>query len=159
MEAEFKEKLLDLFDRLGEDFKLIIIRILREADKYVTGRLESSIDYALGSDGGRFFIELVAEEYWEYINFGRRPGTFAPIAPLKAWAVARGIPEEAAWAINWKIYEDGIDPLPFLELAIKEVEEKYLKVLQSDEFIDIYSDEWDKKLKTIFQTEPTKYKR
>lgn len=154
-----KEALLDLFDELGVEFREIIIRILREKNKVATGELVKSIDYALGEDKGRYFIELIAAEHWEYVNFGRRPGTFAPVAPLKKWAVLKGLPESAAYAINWKIKREGIAAVPFLEIAIKEIEQKYMETLQSDKFMKIYEEEWGNKLRAAFQTEQTKYNR
>jgi len=154
-----KEALLDFFDELGPQFQEIIIRILREKNKVATGELIKSIDYALGESNGKYFIELIAAEHWEYVEYGRKPGKFAPVAPLKAWAVAKGIPESAVWAINWKIYKMGIAAVPFVEMAIKEIEEKYADELQSDKFMKIYEEEWSNKLQTAFRTEQPKYKR
>lgn len=159
MDSSLKEDLLDLFDELGVEFREIIIRILRERDKVATGELVRSIDYALGEERGKYFIELIAAEHWEYVNFGRLPGTFAPIAPLKKWAVLKGMPESAAYAINWKIKRKGIKPVNFLEMSIKEIEQKYIETLQGDKFMKIYKEEWNKKLRNAFSTEPTKYKR
>jgi hypothetical protein len=153
------DELLDLFDELGVEFKEIIIRILREENKVATGELVRSIDYALGEASGKYFIQLIAAEHYEYVNFGRRPGKFAPIAPLRAWAVAKGIPESAVWAINWKIKRQGIPAVPFLEQSIKEIERKYIQTLQSDKFMNIYEEEWNRKLATAFTTEELKYKR
>lgn len=154
-----KDELLDLFDELGVEFKEIIIRILREKNKVATGELVKSIDYALGETNGKYFIELIAAEHWEFVEYGRLPGKFAPVAPLKEWMVVRGIPESAVWAINAKIKRDGIPAVPFLEMSIKEIEEKYLETLQSDNFRAIYEEEWGNKLRTAFRTEATKYKR
>lgn len=38
---------------------------------------------------------------------GRAPGTMPPIAPIKAWAAAKGLPPKAAWAIAKKISQTG----------------------------------------------------
>ena len=159
MDNELKEDLLDLFDELGVEFQEIIIKILREKNKVATGELIKSIDYALGENNGKYFIELIAAEHWEFVNYGRKAGTFSPVAPLKAWAVSKGMPESAAYAINWKIFRKGIEPVNFLETAIKEIEQKYIETLQSDKFMKIYEEEWSKKLQNAFSTEPTKYKR
>jgi len=159
MTNETKEMLLDFFDELGPQFQEIIIRILREKNKVATGELVKSIDYALGENNGQYFIELIAAEHWEYVEFGRKPGTFAPIAPLKEWVVLKGMPESAAYAVRWKIFNEGIAAVPFIEMAVKEIEEKYAQELQSDKFMKIYEEEWSKKLQTAFRTEQTKYKR
>jgi len=158
MDSTLKEDLLDLFDELGVEFREIIIRILREKNKIATGELIKSIDYALGEDKGKYFIELIAAEHYEYVNYGRKAGTFAPIAPLKAWVVKKGMPESAAYAINWKIYRKGIEPVNFLEMSIKEIEKKYIETLQGDKFMKIYEEEWSNKLQNAFST-TTKYKR
>ena len=40
---------------------------------------------------------------------GRGPGTPPPIAPLKSWAAAKGLPPAAAWAIARKIAKTGTE--------------------------------------------------
>lgn len=152
------EELLDLFDNLGKEFKVIIIKILRDGNKLATGELIRSIDYALGEDKGKYFIELIAAEHFEYVEFGRRPGTWAPIAPLKKWVVLKGMPESAAYAVRNKIYKRGINAFPFLEISIKEIEKKYMSEL-TGKFSEIYEKEWENKLRNAFSTEPTKYTR
>jgi hypothetical protein len=158
MDKETKEKMLDLFDELGVQFREIIIKILRDKNKVATGELIKSVDYALGEQSGKYFIELIAAEHWEYVNFGRLPGKFAPVAPLRAWVVAKGIPESAVWAINWKIKKEGIAAVPFLEQSIKEIEIKYKETLERD-LGEIWAEEWGRKLRTAFRTEQTRYKR
>jgi hypothetical protein len=71
----------------------------------------------------------------------------------------KGIPETALWAINWKIFKQGIAAVPFLEQSIKEIEKKYIQTLQSDKFINVFENEWGKKLQNAFKTEATKYSR
>lgn len=150
------EDLLDLFDMLGEEFKVIIIKILREGNKSATGELIRSIDYALGEDKGKYFIELIAAEHWEYVEFGRLPGTFAPIAPIKKWIEVKGLPHNP-YAVRWKIYKEGISPFPFMEAAILDIERKYMSELNT-KFRDIYEKEWERRLRSAFSAE-TKYKR
>lgn len=159
MDNETKEKVLDLLDEMGEEWKTIIINILQREDKLATGELIKSIDYALGEDAGKYFIELLAAEHYEYVNFGRLPGTWAPIAPLKKWALAKGLPENVAYPVRRKIFNEGIKAIPFIEEAITEIEKKFSDRLNGDEFIKIYEEEWERKLNTAFRTEQTKYKR
>ena len=53
---------------------------------------------------------LTSEDYLKYVDKGRKPGSYVPIRALKKWTRFRNIPENAAYAINQKIFRFGIKP-------------------------------------------------
>ena len=56
-----------------------------------------------------------AAPYAKYVDEGRPRGYFPPIMQIKMWCIVKGIPEEAAEAIAWKIFHHGIAAKHFWE--------------------------------------------
>ena len=152
---------------MGDDLILRVVKILEMNNKKATGELIDSFDYIIGQDkNGDFTIKLMAEFYWVYVNYGRRPGKFVPPDALLQWLRLKGIrpktkiykrePKERqsdedrlkglAYAINLKIFRKGIKALPFLEQAIAGVEEKYQNELQ-----EIWGKEYEEEFTKIFK--------
>jgi len=52
----------------------------------------------------------LANDYLQWVDKGRRPGTYPPIRAIQRWVQIKGIPKEAAWAIRQNIYKFGIKP-------------------------------------------------
>lgn len=137
---------------LGEDLVFRIVKILEANNKRATGELIDSIGYLIGTDKkGNMSIRLLAEFYWVYVEYGRRPGKFVPPDALLAWMKVKGIApppkvykrepkkratEESrlkglAYAINLKIYRQGIKKLPFLDESVKAIEKEYANELEN----------------------------
>lgn len=119
-----------VLEATGSNLVNRIVRILGSNNKVASGRLINSVEYIIGEKEGQLFLELLMEDYWIYVDRGRKPGKFAPISALKSWTRYKGLPESAAWAINWKIKREGIKALPFLEQAISQIEEEFSKSLE-----------------------------
>lgn len=72
-------------------------------------------------------VDIELQDYWYYVEHGRRPGGFPPINKIREWIrVKPVIPEvdkndklptveQLAWAIRGKIAKEGTDPQPFFE--------------------------------------------
>ena len=83
-------------------------------------------------------VELLMNEYWQWVNDGRRPGSYAPIKPLQQWAMQRlGLNSEdakgVAFGISTNLKKFGIAPTYFYDLAIENLE----KTINDDLFKDI----------------------
>lgn len=80
-----------------------------------------------------FEVDFLMNAYWYYVNNGRKPGSYAPITPLKMWAQKRlGLNDErealsAAFGISRNIYKFGIQPSYFYDRAVKALEETFDK--------------------------------
>jgi hypothetical protein len=146
------DDLLDFLDDIGEGLQSRIRAILRTQNKIATGKLEKSIDYAVGKDGaGSYFIRLLAADYWIFVNDGRRAGAkMPPKEPIEAWMKVKGIDLKYSYPIRVKIARDGIVAVKFLETAIEQLEKDF----QQDiiKFTTEYSKELDSQFKNIFRT-------
>ena len=103
--------------------------ILTSNRKIASGRLVSSVRYSINSQGKISFL-YATEGKW--VTFGRRKGAKQPpTAPIETWIKQKGIKgrdskgrfisnKSLAYLIARGIKRDGIAPLPFMKLAIKQ---------------------------------------
>ena len=110
-----------LVDDVGEDLVEQLTRTMYEMDKVVFGRMVQSWDYHKED-------KTVASKrpgIWN-VEFGREPGSRVPIEPLRNWLIGRfGMePKRAskiAYAVERKIYKNGIKPTRFVKRALEEM--------------------------------------
>lgn len=85
--------------------------------------LYESIQGKVTPDG----FELLMNDYWEYVNYGRKRGKYVPIGPLVKWAQTKGFPNPrgAAFGISTNIKRYGIAPTFFYDNAIASLEAQF----------------------------------
>ena len=103
--------------------------ILIRNNKVATGRLVNSIRYTVNPQGDIIFLY---SEDGKWVSQGRRKGArFPPPAPISRWIRAKGIQgrdkkgrfisnKSLTFLISRAIARDGIKPLPFMKMAVKE---------------------------------------
>ena len=93
------------------------------APKMATSTLYNSIQGNVVDEG----FELYMAEYWEYVNYGRAKGFYAPPDSIIEWAKTKGFPnpEGIAFGINKNIYKFGIAPTFFFDNAINELQAQF----------------------------------
>lgn len=97
---------------------------------------------------GNGLIEILVNDYVDYIQSGRDKGIFPPFDAIQKWAEEKGLPTEnnIIWAICQSIYKNGIKPRPFVEIP----EAMYGTPNNTDElFFDLtdeYWDDWNKQM-------------
>jgi hypothetical protein len=96
--------------RFGDDYIKELIKFLRQSRKQATGRLINSLDYRLSDEVNSVNMTFLAEDYFKYVDEGRRPGSFPPIREIANWASIKGISKDAAFPIAKSIYKFGIKP-------------------------------------------------
>jgi len=138
---EYKEFLTNM----GNRYVAKIVEILKREDKVSTGRLIDSIDFTIGGEEGKHFINLIMEDYWYYVDQGRHPGKGVPKQSLLEWMRIKGIPESAYYAINYTIKRDGIQGIYFMQRAIDEIERDLEQ--QATDLTDQFEEEMYKQLK------------
>jgi|LakMenEpi03Aug12_release.lakeMendotaPanAssembly.Ray.scaffolds.fasta_scaffold870732_1 hypothetical protein len=104
--------------------------ILIRNKKVATGRLVNSIRYTVNSQGDIIFLY---DEDGKWVTQGRRKGArFPPPASISRWVRQKGITgtnrqtgrpltnTQLTFLISRAIARDGIKPLPFMKMAVKE---------------------------------------
>lgn len=106
------EGLREALEIFGKEYIAELSNELRRLDKKASGKLLQSLDTRVikTAFGTLYTIQLRAEDYLQYVDAGRRPGTYPPISKIRQWTRVKGIPENAAFPIARKIKEKGIKP-------------------------------------------------
>lgn len=90
-----------------------------------SGDLANSIKGTVKTSGKWIEISISLEDYWKYVEYGRKPGKFPPIDAIRMWidvkpilprAINGKLPtkQQLAFLIARKIAQKGIKPKPFL---------------------------------------------
>ena len=103
---------------------------LRERGKDASGLLSQSVRYMVDRDGTTYAVDLSLQDYWKYVEYGRRPGRFPPLDKILQWIRVKPVvprpmdngklptEKQLAFLIGRKIAEDGIKPTPALDTAV-----------------------------------------
>ena len=116
--------------------------------KNASRKLSDSVEYVVKEDDQAFTVSLSLEDYWQYIEHGRKPGKFPPTDAILSWIKVKPIiprpmmsasvsglghkntripkPEQLAYLIGRKIARDGIEPTPIMETTSKQVYDQFL---------------------------------
>jgi len=116
--------------------------ILLKNKKIATGALYNSVRYTVDSKGK---IQFMFAEEGKYVQSGRRRGArFPPPAPILQWVKAKGIKgrdrttgrfitdRSLVFLISRGISRDGIKPLPFMAMAIKQARKELASALKKE---------------------------
>lgn len=126
------QELERVMEEIGQKVRQDYREELKAKDKVVTGRLYNSIDYRLEVSSTGWKLYFKAEDYWEVIEKGRKPGTLPPVQKIFDWMVKRGIPAGGGreWAVARSIQENGIRPTPILQGIMTEIRTSYTSKLE-----------------------------
>ena len=124
-----------------EEFGKLWVKTLREQliitqpfPKRATGKLYNSINYRVTQKQDDWTLTLFSEDYLKFIDKGvsgiRRkyntPFSYStkkpPISVIQQWTRVKGIPEEAAFPIQNKIFRFGLKPTNVINKSIREIE-------------------------------------
>lgn len=93
-------------------------------DKVASGNLVRSLDYRVGKVMGELNIEIIANEYLQWVDQGRRKGKYPPIQAIANWARIRGISKEAVFPIARNIFKFGIKPTRVIQTTDRRMAQK-----------------------------------
>ena len=113
-----------------------------EACNYQDGQLYRTLSYSVKTDNSSWLISISLEEYWKYIEYGRRPGKMPPLDVIEKWikvkqilprpltlksgkSVVPTIPQ-LSFLIARKIGRDGIRPRPFFKQSFEDAKREFL---------------------------------
>lgn len=109
----------NLSTELGKEYIKHIASALKSTKKSASGRLIKSLQSKVVDTANAVNILIHSEDYLEYVDKGRKKGSFPPIKAIAKWARLKGIKQEAVYPIAKKIYKFGIKPTNILDKAEK----------------------------------------
>ena len=122
-----------------------------------SGTLGNTLDYIIEKDNNLYRLSLNIQDYWKYVEDGRRPGKFPPVSAIKQWIRIKPVlpsgftgklpsTDQLAYLIGRKIatkgtrgkyiLKDTLEDIGSFE-AFSEAIEKDLNVQIDDIFIDL----------------------
>lgn len=124
-----------------------------EACGYQDGQLYRTLSYSVKMDNSSWLISISLEEYWKYIEYGRRPGKMPPVSAIENWikvkqilprpitlksgkSVVPTIPQ-LSFLIARKIGRDGIRPRPFFKQSFEDAKREFLQKIEEAILADI----------------------
>lgn len=105
--------------------------------------LYNSVRSIFDDNGKSFEIKLELEDYWKYIENGRKAGKFPPIDAIEKWIEIKPVipyplkngklptPPQLAYLIARKIGLEGIEPKPILQKSVDEIMEDIYKDIEN----------------------------
>lgn len=129
LKPSFNKQLNDI----GEDLTNTIKAYLNYNDIKASKELINSIKFSVSKPTAlNLNLKIYAEEYFNYIEQGRKPGKFVPIKPLTDWVRDKRLPIEAVYPINYNIFKYGIKPKPILSKIITKNKDEYFNNLKQE---------------------------
>ena len=125
-----------------------------EACNYQDGQLYRTLSYSVSTGTGGWVISVSLEQYWKYIESGRRAGAkMPPLDVIEKWInVRRIIPhsmtlksgktvipsvKQLSFLIARSIGQRGIQPRPFFKQSFEEAKREFLHIIEEAVITDI----------------------
>ena len=138
----------DFGQKIVENYKAEL-----EACNYQDGQLYRTLSYSVKMENSSWLISISLEEYWKYIEYGRRPGKMPPVSAIENWikvkqilprpitlksgkSVVPTIPQ-LSFLIARKIGRDGIRPRPFFKQSFEDAKQEFLQKIEEAILADI----------------------
>lgn len=131
-----KRQALDEFATLFVNTLKRELQNTRPFAKVASGRLVSSINVRITTEDGNEVITLNSESYLKFVDQGvsgtirkyNTPYSYRskkpPISVIKSWMRLKGIPDEAAYPIQNKIFRFGIKPTNVIDKTFRDIQYK-----------------------------------
>ena len=118
---EIEQILYDVAYQVAIDYQ----NELRSLGSVASGTL-NNVDFEVEIKGGTYKIYLILQDYWKYVEYGRKPGKFPNVGKLQEWIKIKPIlprpltngivptEKQLTFMIGNSIKEKGIQPKPAL---------------------------------------------
>lgn len=120
-------------------------------NKVASGKLRDSITVTTQKSGNETIIQVLAEQYSQWVQSGRMPGKGGvPIQALEKWIKSRGLKgrnkkgqfisnKSFAFAIQNNIKKFGIRPSNFLDVALETIgnDPRIMELLEGEAYDDL----------------------
>lgn len=126
----------------------IVNRYKDKISEYASGKLYKTIDYTITSQNDSYLVTINLEEYWVFLENGRRAGAkMPPVSAIENWIKVRKILprpvtlksgkqrvptiQQLAYVIARSISRKGIAPRPFMSESINQTIEDFKSKLSA----------------------------
>lgn len=116
------KELIEAINIYGAEVIAELTKQLLKADKKASGNLIKSLDHKVVKVIDNITLQILSEDYLQYVDRGRKPGSFPPVQAIAKWCTLRGIPKSAAWPISYKIFKFGIKPTNVMQKTLSALE-------------------------------------
>ena len=117
-------KILEALKEVAEQAKAVMMAVMSSelginkkvgVNTLVDGHIFKDIN--VNVDGFEL-VEILVNDYIQYIESGRQPGSFPPVSVIAKWAAEKGITTDnrVVWAICQSIYKEGIPSRPLIDV-------------------------------------------
>lgn len=112
---------------------------LKDRGKNASGVLAETVRYLVAREQTEYAVDLSLANYWQYVEYGRRPGKFPPSDKILEWVRIKPViprplengklptQKQLAFLIGRKIAREGIAPTPALTTAAEITYDDFLE--------------------------------
>lgn len=135
---EIEQILYDVAYQVAIDYQ----NELRSLGSIASGAL-NNVDFEVEIKGGTYKIYLILQDYWKYVEYGRKPGKFPNVGKLQEWIKIKPIlprplrngivptEKQLTFMIGNSIKEKGIQPKPALANALQKNNNRLTKIKEA----------------------------
>jgi len=134
-------------EALNESATLVVSELgknLDESNTHASGSLSKSIKYKMFTRGNKIGYDITMNDYYEYVDEGRKPGKRPPIEPIVKWLTYPNVkaklkggndsdfkdPKGLAYVIARKIHEKGTEGNDFFTDVVDD--SQFIRRLNND---------------------------
>ena len=140
--SEVLSEFLATLDEYAEKAEELYKRKLTDKGINASYKLLNSVETTVKRNDDEFIVSINLEDYWIFVENGRKPGRFPPIDKILEWIRIKPVipysdnrgrlptEEQLAFLIARKIAEQGTEPKNVLAETITELNNYYLPKLQ-----------------------------
>ena len=141
-----------------QDYAERFIEVYRgrlEGFGYENGKLYKTLNYSISNEGIDWVVTIHLEDYWKYIEDGRRPGAkMPPVEAIKKWIEYKKIlprpiqlksgktvipsTQQLAFLIARSIGKNGIEARPIARETVDQLNNEFVSILKSSIQRDIH---------------------
>jgi hypothetical protein len=124
-------------NQLGKESVKFLKDVLIRNNKVATGDLINSIDYQVIEESNGFILNILANETFNFVDEGRRPGKQPPVKPILSWIRNKHIKfnkmsdNPTAFIIARSIGKKGIKPLRLKKQLMNDFLDNRAKLLMT----------------------------
>ena len=131
------ENLIKVLNEYGNDVAELYKRNLLEDNAKASGDLINSVKYIYEQRGNSYAVSLSLNDYWKYVEYGRKPGKCPPPSAIRKWIEIKPVLprpmkngklptlNQLTYLISRKIGEEGIRPRNILEKTLEDINREY----------------------------------